>query len=73
MFPGIAIQLSLMDDTFFGLVVTVFAQELGTFTLSGLERTRGLLGMSVERDRFFSPRPLSVVKGLHQLPEQERT
>lgn len=59
------------DDTFFGWVMTMFGQELGTFYLSDLQRTRGFLGLPVERDRFFTPRPLSEVKKLHQSERQK--
>ena len=41
-------------DTFFGLV-DGFDKELGYFSLSELES----LGAKVERDRYFSPKPLS--------------
>ena len=61
------------DDTFFGLVTSVFGQELCTFCLSGLQMTRGFFGMAVERDLFFSPKPLSEVRKLHQPIEGERS
>lgn len=49
------------QDTFFGLVVG-FEVELGYFSLSELESVRGPLGLPVERDRHFQPRPLSMVR-----------
>jgi hypothetical protein len=49
------------DDTFFGYVVGDFP-ELGYFSLSELETTRGRLGLRVERDRHFEPVPLSRVR-----------
>ena len=36
--------------------------ELGYFLLSDLARSRGLLGLPIERDRWFRPTPLSAVK-----------
>jgi len=44
-------------DIFFGLVIGV-ETELGTFSLSELKTIRGTLGLPVERDRFFTPKPL---------------
>lgn len=52
-------------DTFFGYVVG-FECELGYFTLSELQQTRGALGLPIERDLLFEPKPLSVVKRLHE-------
>ncbi len=52
-------------DTFFGLV-SGFEVELGYFSLSELESTRGPLGLPIERDRWFQPTPLS------RLPEYSR-
>ena len=45
-------------DTFFGLNVGHFA-ELGYFSLAELQSVRGPLGLSVERDLYFEPTPLS--------------
>jgi hypothetical protein len=36
--------------------------ELGYFSITELEQVRGKLGLRVERDLFFSPRPLSDVQ-----------
>lgn len=52
------------EDTFFGYVVG-FEAELGYFSLSELMENRGKLGMSIERDLYFTPKPLSEVKKLH--------
>jgi hypothetical protein len=41
-------------DTFFGLV-DGFEKELGYFSLSELESTKGPLGLKVERDLYFKP------------------
>jgi len=48
-------------DTFFGLVDGV-EPELGYFSLKELEAARGPLGLLVERDLHFSPKPLSEVR-----------
>lgn len=44
-------------DRFFGLV-DGFEQELGYFSLNELKHVRGPLGLQVERDRYFTPKPL---------------
>jgi len=46
-----------VDKVFFGLV-DGFEMELGYFSLDELESIRGLLGLSVERDIYFTPVPL---------------
>ena len=46
------------EDTFFGRV-DGFEKELGYFSLGELKSVRGALGLPVERDRWFSPKPLS--------------
>ncbi len=48
-------------DIFFGFVKGDF-DELGTFSLSELESIRGPLGLTIERDIHFSPKPLSQCK-----------
>lgn len=53
-------------DTFFGFVSGEYP-ELGYFALSELENAEGPYGLGVERDMFFEPVRLSVVKR-----EQER-
>ena len=45
------------EQMFFGLVLGM-EQELGYFSLTELEAVRGLLGLPVERDQYFVPRPL---------------
>ena len=42
---------------FFGLVIG-FEQELGYFSLTELEAARGPLGLPIERDQHFEPKPL---------------
>ncbi len=50
-------------DTFFGLV-DGFERELGYFSLSELETTRGPLRLPIERDLYFVPCHVS------ELPER---
>jgi len=49
------------EDTFFGYVVG-FECELGDFSLSELLNNRGALGLPIERDKFFTPKPLSEIR-----------
>lgn len=48
-------------DLMYGYVVG-FERELGYFSLSELESINGPYLLGVERDRYFTPRPLSRVK-----------
>lgn len=48
------------EDIFFGFVQGL-AEELGYFSLSELEQVRGPLGLRIERDLSFTPKPLSKV------------
>jgi hypothetical protein len=48
-------------DTFFGYVINQ-EKELGYFSLKELESVRGPGGLRIERDRYFKPTRLSVVK-----------
>jgi hypothetical protein len=48
---------SEVDFLFFGLVYG-FEKEYGNFSLKELESVRGPLGLEIERDMFFTPRPL---------------
>jgi len=50
------------ENEFFGLV-TDGGQfpELGYFYLSELETARGPLGLKIERDMYFKPKPLSAL------------
>ena len=57
-------------DTFFGWVVG-FEKELGNFSLKELESARGPMGLAIERDKWFTPQPLSEVKKLHQAEHGE--
>lgn len=46
------------DFLFYGYVIGIYP-EWGYFRLSELETIRGKLGLPVERDRFFTPGPMS--------------
>lgn len=48
------------DDTFFGLV-DGFEKELGYFSLSELESIKGPLGLPIERDLYWQPKPLAQI------------
>ncbi len=50
---------------FFGLVIGQ-ETELGYFSLDELESVRGPCGLKIERDQWFYPVPLSVVKEKEQ-------
>ena len=50
------------DDTFFGLV-DGHVKELGYFSLAELASFKGRWGLKIERDRHFSPTPLSKLRG----------
>ncbi|NPV92440.1 MAG: DUF2958 domain-containing protein [Firmicutes bacterium] len=49
------------DRLFFGLVKG-FETELGYFSLDEMESVRGPLGLPIERDLYWRPVPLSMVK-----------
>lgn len=48
-------------DTFFGYIVA-HEKELGYFSLKEMQSFSGPLGLRMERDRYFKPTRLSVVK-----------
>jgi hypothetical protein len=50
------------EDIFFGYIIG-FEAELGYFSLLELESVRGPWGLPIERDLWFTPCPLSEVKG----------
>ena len=50
-----------VDFLFFGLVYGL-EKEYGYFSLKELESVRGPLGLAIERDMFFTPRPLRECK-----------
>jgi hypothetical protein len=49
-----------VDFEFFGLV-DGFEKELGYFRLSELQSFRGKLGLPMERDLYFTPKPLKEI------------
>jgi hypothetical protein len=51
------------DFIFFGYVEGL-AAEWGYFSLSELQRVRGVLGLRVERDLWFEPTPVSKLKSI---------
>ena len=48
------------EDTFFGLVDGHF-KELGYFSLSELESVNGPMGLPIERDLYWKPKPLQEI------------
>ena len=61
-FTWYIIELSKSDaNTCFGYVQGL-ENELGYFTLEELESVHGSLGLAVERDLYFKPTSLSVIK-----------
>jgi hypothetical protein len=48
------------EDTFFGLV-DGFEKELGYFSLKELKYVRGPMGLAIERDLYFEPKPLKEI------------
>ena len=48
-------------DLFFGFVKG-HEDEMGYFSLCELENTRGKMGLPLERDKFWTPTRLSVIK-----------
>ena len=49
------------EDIFFGLVIGHVA-ELGYFSLTELATIRGPLGLPIERDLHFNPKPLQELR-----------
>jgi hypothetical protein len=49
------------ERMFFGLVQGL-ETELGYFSLDELESVRGPAGLAIERDMYWSPRPLSEIR-----------
>lgn len=49
------------EDTFFGLVIGHEA-ELGYFSLAELESIKGPFGLTIERDLYFKPTRLSIIR-----------
>jgi hypothetical protein len=55
-----ATEYDPVDRIFFGLVQG-FETELGYFSLDELEESRGQLGLPIERDLYFTPKPLKEI------------
>lgn len=56
-----ATEYDPIEGRFFGLVHG-FEKEWGYFTLAELESVRGPLGLGIERDRHWTPRPASQIE-----------
>ena len=56
-----AVEFDPDSKIFFGKADLGFA-ELGTFSLEELESYKGPLGLGIERDLYFTPKPLSQCK-----------
>ena len=52
------------EDTFFGLVIGL-ETELGYFSLKELLEVTVPCGLSIERDLYFTPKPLGELRNLH--------
>ena len=52
-------------EEFFGYVAGDFP-ELGYFLLSELKSLKGPFNLGIERDLYFKPQPLSVIKTNHE-------
>jgi hypothetical protein len=52
------VELDPVDRLCFGLVVG-HEREFGYFSLDELQNIRGPLGLQVERDLYFKPKPVS--------------
>ena len=59
-----------VDYLFFGLVIG-FEIELGYFSLSELSQARGALGLPIERDLHFKPKPLGELQAHHRAERGE--
>ena len=59
-------ELSIDDDICFGYVVSPFGNELGYFSLNEIKEVKGSLGITVERDLYFQPTPLSTIRASNE-------
>src|SRR6185503_8939316 len=59
-----------VDYLFFGLV-SGLEIELGYFSLSELTQVRGALGLPVERDLHYRPKPLGELQAQHRAERGE--
>ena len=55
-------ELSIDNNICFGYVISPFESELGYFSLNEIKSIKGSLGLDVERDLFFKPTRLSLIK-----------
>ena len=64
---GKEVQMPVLEPTYGAPVVDIgkLAKEFGYFTLRELESVRGPLGLPIERDLHFKPRPLKEVMAYH--------
>ena len=53
------------EDIFFGLV-SGLELELGYFSLNELESVHGPMGLPIERDLYFVPKPLQELMEMHK-------
>jgi hypothetical protein len=60
-----AYEYNPQTRTFFGLV-NGLELEMGYFSLDELESVTGQFGLSVERDLYFTPEPVSQIWNLHK-------
>ncbi len=65
-------EYSPLEGMCFGLVDGLEA-ELGYFSLEELRSARGHLGLRIERDLWWTPRPLSEVRGQQDSPYDSPT
>ena len=69
-FSRYALEYDSANRIFFGWVIDDSAPhfaELGSFSLDELEVVRGPLGLPVERDLYFMPKPLREAKARHRI------
>jgi hypothetical protein len=60
-----ASEFDPQEGRFFGLVVGAVT-EMGYFLLEELESSQGPLGISIERDLHFVPKPVAECRRLHR-------
>jgi hypothetical protein len=57
------------DDTLFGFVIGLEA-EWGYIPLNELQSVRGPLGLPIERDRYWRPKPMRDAEPAHHFPHE---
>lgn len=55
-------EISIDNNICFGYVISPFGAELGYFSLEEIKSIKGSLGIGVERDLYFKPTKLSIIK-----------